>query len=133
MIPLLPPWAIAAAVAGALIAGAASGALVAGWRWEAKWEKREREYLTARLEAETKAREMANEIRVAADRITSAPVRRVLCAPDAPAPDVPGGGADAGLGGARSVPADRDYGPALREAIALQARVIQYGLQTRNP
>lgn len=130
---MIPFPLLAALVAGALAAGAASGAWVNGMRWENRWNEREIEILTAHTKALEEARANAKAIEDAADRIVRAPVRRVLCQPASAGAGVPADPAAAGVGAGGSVPADRDYGPALREAIALEARVRAYGVSTQRP
>lgn len=128
-------WQISAAVAaGALAVGAASGAWVNGQRWEAKYQAREIELLATRARAEDELQEARDAIRDAAADIERAPVRRVLCTTARPAAAaLPGDSAAAAVGAGGAVPADRDYGPALRECLALAARVAEYDLRTRTP
>jgi len=126
-IPLI--FAVVAVVAFA--AGAASGAWVNGKRWEAKYHEREAVLLAEQLTAVENVRRSNREIKAAADAIRNAPVRRVRCEAGSGADGLPGGGTDAGVGGGGSVPADRDYGPALRECLILQRRVETYGEQVK--
>jgi len=118
--PALNTCAVVAAMAFA--AGAASGAWVNGKRWEAKYHEREAVLLAEQLTAVENVRRSNREIKAAADAIRNAPVRRVRCESAAPAAGLPTGGADASVGGGGPVPADRDYGPALRECLILQRR-----------
>ena len=129
MTPALNTCAAVAAMAFA--AGAASGAWVNGKRWEAKYHEREAVLLAEQLTAVENVRRSNREIKAAADAIRNAPVRRVRCEAGSGADGLPGGGTDAGVGGGGSVPADRDYGPALRECLILQRRVETYGEQVK--
>lgn len=117
------PLIFAAVAAGAFAVGAASGAYINGKRWESKYHEREAVLLAEQLTAVENVRRSNREIKAAADAIRNAPVRRVRCEAGAGADALPGGGADAGVGGGGSLPADRDYGPALRECLALNAKV----------
>lgn len=109
----------AAAAAGALV-GAVSGAWVNGGRWAAKLAKMEKEQAIAMTEAQTHVREIEKQLSEAGSRLP--PAVRVRCESAAPAAGLPTGGADASVGGGGPVPADRDYGPALRECLILQRR-----------
>lgn len=129
MTPALNTCAVVAAMAFA--AGAASGAWVNGKRWEAKYHEREAVLLAEQLTAVENVRRSNREIKAAADAIRNAPVRRVRCEAGSGADGLPGGGTDAGVGGGGPVPPDRDYGPALRECLILQQRVIGYGAMTQ--
>lgn len=126
-IPLI--FAVVAVVAFA--AGAASGAWVNGKRWEAKYHEREAVLLAEQLTAVENVRRSNREIKAAADAIRNAPVRRVRCGAGSGADGLPGGGTDAGVGGGGYLPADRDYGPAMRECLILQRRVETYGEQVK--
>lgn len=117
------PLIFAAVAAMAFAAGAASGAWVNGKRWESKYHEREAVLLAEQLTAVENVRRSNREIKAAADAIRNAPVRRVRCEAGAGADALPGGGADAGVGGGGSLPADRDYGPALRECLILETQV----------
>lgn len=119
MIPALNTVAAVALAAGAV--GVASGAYFNGVRWESKYQKREIELLQAQQKADEVVKNAEEQIRAAADRIARAPVKRVLCATSPP--EVPAGGSDATVGGGGPVPADRDYGPAMRECLVLQQKV----------
>lgn len=123
------PLISAAVVAGAFAVGVASGAWLNGVRWESKYQKREIELLQAQQKADEVVKNAEKQISAAADRISRAPVKRVLCATSSPG--VPEGGNDAAVGSGGPVPADRDYGPALRECLILQQRVIGYGAMTQ--
>lgn len=125
------PLIFAAVAAMAFAAGAASGAWVNGKRWEAKYHEREAVLLAEQMTAVENVRRSNREIKAAADAIRNAPVRRVRCEAGSGADGLPGGGTDAGVGGGGSVPADRDYGPALRECLILQRRVETYGEQVK--
>lgn len=129
MIPALNTVAAVALAAGA--AGAASGAWVNGKRWEAKYHEREAVLLAEQLTAVENVRRSNREIKAAADAIRNAPVRRVRCEAGSGADGLPGGGTDAAVGSGGPVPADRDYGPALRECLILQQRVTGYGAMTQ--
>ena len=123
------PLIFAAVAAMAFAAGAASGAWVNGKRWEAKYHEREAVLLAEQLTAVENVRRSNREIKAAADAIRNAPVRRVRCEAGSGADGLPGGGTDAGVGGGGSVPADRDYGPAMRECLVLQQKVkVAYAL-----
>lgn len=127
-----PLQMICAAVAvTAFAVGAAFGAYVNGKRWELKYTSREAVLLAEQLTAIEAVRRSNREIREAADAIRNAPVKRVRCETGTGADGVPGAGADAGMGGGGSLPPDRDYGPALRECLILQQRVIGYGAMTQ--
>ncbi len=125
------PLIFAAVAAMAFAAGAASGAWVNGKRWSEKYATREAVLLAEQLTAVEAVRRSNREIKAAADAIRNAPVKRVRCEAGAGADGLPGGGADAGVGGGGPVPPDRDYGPALRECLILQQRVIGYGAMTQ--
>lgn len=125
------PLISAAVVAGAFAVGAASGAWLNGTRWELKYTSREAVLLAEQLTAVERVRRSNREIKAAADAIRNAPVRRVRCEAGSGADGLPGGGTDAGVGGGGPVPPDRDYGPALRECLILQQRVIGYGAMTQ--
>ena len=125
------PLIFAAVAAMAFAAGAASGAWVNGKRWEAKYHEREAVLLAEQLTAVENVRRSNREIKAAADAIRNAPVRRVRCEAGSGADGLPGGGTDAGVGSGGPVPADRDYGPALRECLVLQRRVETYGEQVK--
>ena len=113
----------------AFAAGAASGAWVNGKRWEAKYHEREAVLLAEQLTAVENVRRSNREIKAAADAIRNAPVRRVRCEAGSGADGLPGGGTDAGVGGGGYLPADRDYGPAMRECLVLQQKVkVAYAL-----
>ena len=129
MIPALNTVAAVALAAGAV--GVASGAWVNGKRWEAKYHEREAVLLAEQLTAVENVRRSNREIKAAADAIRNAPVRRVRCEAGSGADGLPGGGTDAGVGGGGPVPPDRDYGPAMRECLILQQRVIGYGAMTQ--
>jgi len=118
----------AAAAAGALV-GAVSGAWVNGGRWAAKLAKMEKEQAIAMTEAQTHVREIEKQLSEAGSRLP--PAVRVRCESAAPAAGLPTGGADASVGGGGPVPADRDYGPALRECLILQRRVETYVEQVK--
>lgn len=119
----------AAVAAMAFAAGAASGAWVNGKRWEAKYHEREAVLLAEQLTAVENVRRSNREIKAAADAIRNAPVRRVRCEAGSGADGLPGGGTDAGVGGGGYLPADRDYGPAMRECLVLQQKVkVAYAL-----
>lgn len=113
----------AAVAAMAFAAGAASGAWVNGKRWESKYHEREAVLLAEQLTAVENVRRSNREIKAAADAIRNAPVKRVRCEAGAGADGLPGGGTDAGVGSGGSLPADRDYGPALRECLILNEKV----------
>lgn len=117
------PLIFAAVAAGAFAVGAASGAYINGKRWELKYTSREAVLLAEQLTAVENVRRSNREIKAAADAIRNAPVKRVRCETGAGADGVPGGGADAGVGGGGYLPADRDYGPALRECLILNQKV----------
>ena len=117
------PLIFAAVAAGAFAAGAASGAWVNGKRWELKYTSQEAVLLAEQLTAVENVRRSNREIKAAADAIRNAPVKRVRCETGSGADGVPGGGADAGVGSGGSLPADRDYGPALRECLILNQKV----------
>lgn len=123
----------AAVALAAALAGAVSGAWLNGSKWESRYHARENELLRANREALERAKSDAKIISDAADAIRRAPVQRVLCAPatTTAAAGVPADRADASVGAAGPVRADRDYGPALREAIALAARVKAYNDATQ--
>ncbi|HMV31164.1 MAG TPA: hypothetical protein PKA50_03505 [Gemmatimonadales bacterium] len=122
MTPALNTIAVAA-VAG-LAVGAVSGAWVNGGRWAAKLAKMEKEQAIAMTEAQTHVREIEKQLSEAGSRLP--PAVRVRCESAAPAAGLPTGGADASVGGGGPVPADRDYGPALRECLILQRRAEAY-------
>lgn len=117
------PLIFAAVAVVAFAAGAASGAWVNGKRWSEKYATREAVLLAEQLTAVEAVRRSNREIKAAADAIRNAPVKRVRCEAGAGADGLPGGGADAGMGGGGSLPPDRDYGPALRECLVLNAKV----------
>lgn len=117
------PLIFAAVAAMAFAVGAASGAWVNGKRWSEKYATREAVLLAEQLTAVEAVRRSNREIKAAADAIRNAPVKRVRCEAGAGADGLPGGGADAGVGGGGPVQADRDYGPALRECLVLNAKV----------
>lgn len=121
MIPALNTVAAVALAAGAV--GVASGAYINGKRWELKYTSREAVLLAEQLTAVENVRRSNREIKAAADAIRNAPVKRVRCETGAGADGVPGGGADAGVGGGGYLPADRDYGPAMRECLILETQV----------
>lgn len=128
MIPALNTVAAVALAAGAV--GVASGAYFNGVRWESKYQKREIELLQAQQRADEVVKNAEEQIRAAADSISRAPVKRVLCATSPP--EVPASGHDATVGGGGPVPTDRDYGPALRECLILQRRAEVYGEQVKG-
>ena len=114
------PLIFAAVVLAGLAVGAALGASWQGYRWSAKYESREREIAQQAQETVEHVREMEATI----SRISVRPApRRVRCESTPAAGHLPGDPADAGVGGGGSVPADRDYGPAMRECLVLQQKV----------
>jgi len=124
-----PAWnTIAVAAVAGLVVGVASGASWQGYRWSAKYESREREIALQAKETVEHVRELEATI----NRISVRPApRRVRCESTPSAGHLPGNPADAGVGGGGPVPPDRDYGPALRECLILQQRVIGYGAMTQ--
>lgn len=118
------PLIFAAVAVAGLAVGAALGASWQGYRWSAKYESREREIAQQAQETVEHVRELEATI----SRISVRPApRRVRCESTPAAGHLPGDPADAGVGSGGPVPADRDYGPALRECLILQRRVETYG------
>ena len=114
------PLIFAAVAVAGLAVGAALGASWQGYRWSAKYESREKEIALQAKETVEHVREMEATI----SRISVRPApRRVRCESTPAAGHLPGDPADAGVGGGGSVPADRDYGPAMRECLVLQQKV----------